>query len=91
MQHLVSKFTYKGFEIKVYKAISQRFGVMYSCENNIGEPKMSDTSYKTPIEAINAEEMLIDKYIDDTSDDRDSKTPQQKKLFKIMSNYQPKN
>lgn len=54
---------YRGFEITVKSSLTC-YGVLYSCYNNYGEPRMNDYAYHSAEEAIEEEKKELDLCID---------------------------
>ena len=58
---------YRGFEIQIH-VFQTRFGTLYEGVNNIGEPYLERTAYKTRQEAIDAAKADIDIYVNELNE-----------------------
>lgn len=59
----IGKIQYRGFVITILQTPPTRFGILYECINDIGEPKLDSSAYNTKQKAIDAEKLIIDEYI----------------------------
>ncbi len=58
----IGKIQYRGFTITILQTPPTRFGILYECINDIGEPKLDSSAYNTKQKAIDAEKLIIDEY-----------------------------
>ena len=64
---LNDRIAYRGFEIQIH-VFQTRFGTLYEGINNIGEPYLERTAYKTRQEAIEAAKTDIDIYVNELNE-----------------------